>query len=193
MALWDDLRGEVKTIINKSTLDAEIDLAMRQAIRAAHKSGKYWRDLAEVSLTLPTTDAVQSVDLSTYAPNFRQTAYLKIADQDIYYSPVQIDDLVDADGFVRANIYWGLGASLKIRGESPMEQMKLCYYRYPIVSPLASMDSWIADQHRDLIVAWTASTILGMIGEQEIKGRMDTLAAIAFADLQQDNLEIHGR
>lgn len=193
MALWDDLIAEVYTLTNRSDLSAETALALRNAIRAAHKSGKYWRDLVTTTLTLSETDTVQEVILSDIAPRFRQAAYLKVPDQDVYYSPVSIDDLIDADGLVRVNVYWGLGTRLKIRGESSLASLELCYYQYPVLTPTSSVDSWICENHRDLVVMWAASTVLGIIGEQEIKARLDALSAIAFSDLQQDNIEIQGR
>ena len=42
------------------------------------------------------------------------------------------------------------------------------------------------------MVAWAASTVCAMVGEQEIKSRMDQLVAIGLADLVQDNVVAEG-
>lgn len=193
MSLWTEIYDEVIVWTGRPDRAAETNLAIRNAIRTAHKSGKYWRDLVEVTLT-PTTDGdKQFVLLSDVAPRFRQVASLKYPDSEVHLDSVLIDDIIDADGYTRTNVYWGMGNKLVIRALEVQDTYKLTYYQYPIVSPTDDMDSWIADEHKDLIVLWAASTVLTLMGESEIKSRVDQLAAIAFADLQQDNLEIEGR
>lgn len=195
MSTWTDLVDEVKTITNRSDLDGETNIAVRNAIRTAHKSGKYWRDLVQVNvpLAVDSSNPLQSIDLSAVAPRFRQMATLKYRDYDIFLKDVTIDDLLDTDDYPRVNIYYGLGATVKIRAETQQDNYTMTYYQYPVVFPQDNLSSWIVDEHRDLIVLWAASTVLATVGEQEIKGRIDQLAAVCYADLQQDNLEIRGR
>lgn len=195
MSTWTDIRDEVVALTNRTSLTAETDIAIRNAIRTAHKSGKYWRDLVQVNvpLAVDSSNPIQSLDLSSVAPRFRQVATLKYRDYDQYLTDVTIDDLLDNDDVPRNNIYYGLGATIKIRATAPQENYTLTYYQYPVVSPQDSLNSWVVDEHRDLIVLWAASTVLATVGEQEIKGRIDQLAAVAYADMQQDNLEIRGR
>jgi hypothetical protein len=163
------------------------------ALRTAHKSGKYWRDLSTTNLlNISTATAVQQVAL-TDAAGFRQVATLKYKDEDRYLNSVAVDDLVDLDGYVRSDVYWGMGAYLNIRAYSPVSAYTLTYYRWPSTTDASTVFSWILDDHEDLIVLLAASTVLGMLGEQEIKSRVDQLAGLAMADLQQDGLEIYGR
>jgi hypothetical protein len=166
---------------------------VRSAIRTAHKSGKYWKDLAVASLVgISTSDTTQTVALSTLTRP-RAVATIRPTDrQDLYLTPVAIDDLVDSDGYVRTGIYYGLGAELKIRAANPVAAYTVTYYQWPLFTS-TEVTSWIVDEHEDLILLWAASTVLGMVGEQEIKSRMDQLALLAFADLQQDNIEVNGR
>lgn len=192
MALWDELIAEAVVLTKRPDLVAYGALALRQAIRMAHKSGKYWRDLVKVTVT-PTVQALQEVDLVATTTRFRQVAYLKSSGTDKFYDPVTVDDLIDADRYVRTDVYYGFGDKLMIRSRGPEESYELAYYQYPIVSPTSSFDSWIADQHRDLLVLWTAMTILGTVGETEIRGTLEKLALVALADLQSDSLEIVGR
>lgn len=194
MALWDDLVTEITTITNRPDLTAETSLALRQAVRAAHKSGKYWRDLSIVLKTgLSTTEALQSIDISADLPRFRQMAYVKSGSGEFFYKAVDINNLLDDYDSYVLDVYYAVGTSLKIRGSAPEASYELCYYAYPIVTPTSSFASWIADEHRDLLVAWGASNVLSMVGEQEIKGRMDQLVALGLADLREDNIELIGR
>jgi hypothetical protein len=193
MALWDDLFADVVTWTNKPALQAETTIALRQAIRAAHKSGKYWKDLATVQLTGLPADQVQHVDIATNFPQFRQVAYIKYAGTDRWLKPLAVDDLVDEWDNPRTGVYYGIGTDLVLRPEMPTEDYEVCYYKLPIVSPAAQVNTWIGIEHPEVIVLWAASTILALHGEQEIKSRVDQLFVIALQDLQSDNIEIVGR
>lgn len=197
MALWDDLITEIYSLTARPDLTAETQIALRNSVRAAHKSGKYWRDLTTVTVgsdatPLVTTNSIQTIDLPTYCPNFRQLAYLKSGTQDKQYRGIMIDDLIDPDNFYRTDVYYGFGQTIKLRAAYPENSYELAYYQYPVVSPTSSFASWIADQHRDLLTLWAACTVLAIVGETDIKTRLESSAAIEFANLQQDNLGVLG-
>lgn len=192
MALWDDLIAEAVILTKRPDLVNYGNLALRQAVRMAHKSGKYWRDLKKDTITVASAQ-IQEVDLTASTTRFRQVAYLKSGSRDFWYDPVTVDDLIDSDRYARQNIYYGFGDKLMIRAAGPEETYELAYYQYPIVTPTSSFNSWIAQEHSDLLILWTAMTILGTVGESEIKNTLQPLALLALADLQSDNLEIVGR
>lgn len=192
MALWDELIAEAVVLTKRPDLVNYGNLALRQAIRMAHKSGKYWRDLVELTVS-PAVQTVQEIDLAAETTRFRQVAYLRSGTTDKWYDPITVDDLIDADRYPRQDVYYGFGDKIMIRSRGPEESYRLAYYQYPVVSPTSSFASWIADEHRDLLVLWTAMTILGTVGETEIRGTLEKLALIALADLQGDSLEIIGR
>lgn len=193
MALWDDVLAEVISVTNRPELTAETAIALRQAVRAAHKSHKFWRDLTVVTKSsLSASDALQTISITSDLPRFRQMAYVKSGTTDKFYRPVDISDLVDSYSLLKVDVYYIAGTDIKLRAYSPETSYDFCYYQYPIVSPTSSFDSWIADEHRDLLVAWAASTVCAMVGEQEIKSRMDQLVAIGLADLVQDNVVAEG-
>jgi hypothetical protein len=99
MALWDDLLDEVYVHTKRPDLVARTELALRHATRAAHKTGKYWRDLVTQAVPVTLTE-VQSVDL-TALTRFRQVATVGPATQpQVKYTPVDIDDLLDHDGYL---------------------------------------------------------------------------------------------
>lgn len=194
MALWDDLLEEVGTLTNRSHLVAESAIALRQAVRKAHASGRFWRDLVEVPVTSLAIQQVQEISLDVHAPRFRQTAYIKSNTlNDVYFNPVAIDDLLDADDYSRVNVYWGFGNTLRVRARMAEDNYLLAYYQYPITSPTAAFTSWIANEFRDLIVVNAALNVLGVVGEQEIKGTLERLAASLRAEFIQQNLEVAAR
>lgn len=194
MATWAELLDETYKLTKRPDAVILTEQHLRRAVRTAHKSGKYWRDLQVVQLTgLPLTE-VQEVTLATVAPRLRAVASLTSAvNPRLVYDPVAIDDLLDHDGYLRTNVYWGLGTVLQVRAVAPEAELTLRYYQYPIVSPEASFNSWIAEEHSDVLVNLAAAAVLAAVGEQETARRIDGLAALLLADLQQDNLEIVGR
>jgi hypothetical protein len=194
MATWNDLIAEITTLTKRPDLDGEMQLALRQAVRIAHKSGKYWRDLGETTITDSSSNAVQVFDIPSLAPQFRAVATLgSLSNERLYFNPVTIDDLLDSDGYLRQNVYWGVGTSLKLRASTPEPTYPLTYYKYPLVFPTSSFNSWIADQHSDLLILMAAAQVMGAVGEQEIRSRLEGMIPAELAELQRSNIEIVGR
>lgn len=193
MSLYSDIVAGVITWTNRPTMTAEIDLAIRSALKSAHRSGRYWRDLVTVPLTNQPTDAVQQIDLSAVAPRFSQLQSIGPTGSNIIYEPVTVGDQLDDYKTFKTNICYGFGTYLMIRANAPVSELTLNYYRLPNMSPLSAIDSWIADLHQDLIILSAASTVLALIGEQEIKSKVDMLAFGLKAELLSESLEIIGR
>ena len=192
MPLWTALQAKVYTYTNRSDLAAETLAALRRAIRTCHQSGKYWRDLDTLILSgLDPSLQVQTYSIAGTA--VRQVAYLKKRNTDLYMNPITIEELMDLDGYPRTDVYWGFGVNINIRAAAPETQYEMAYYRWPNTTGIDSVDSWILEYHEDTVVCLAAATVLGLVGEQEIKARMDQLAALGITDLQQDSLEVHGR
>ena len=190
MSFYTDIRDGVYAWTNRSDLVLETDTAIRQALRAAHRSGTFYRDLVILNLTAQPTDQIQVIDLASVAPNYKQISYVKPTGYDLHYTPIDILDLFDQDKVYRTDVFYGVGTSLMIRAASASTAITICYYKSPVVSPLSAIDSWIADMHQDLIILWAAATVLSFIGEQEIKSRVDALARLAVTDLIADSLTI---
>ena len=192
MTIYTDVRDGVFGYTNRDDLTAETDTAIRQAVRTAHRAGSFWRDLVSLSLTgQDTTEAIQTIDLSAVAPKFKQLAYIGPTDSELRYDPVDIKDLLDPEYKVyRTNVCYGLGSNLIIRPAAAVADLTLVYWSFPTVSPIADLDSWIAEKFPDLVICWAAATVLSMIGEQEVKARVEALAKIEYQTLIADNLLI---
>lgn len=190
MSLYQDIFDAVVTWTSRPTLTNETNLAIIQAVRKAHRVGMFPRDLTVTTLTGVTTssEGLQVIDLATNAPNYRQLAYVKPTGQQQKYNPVGITDLFDADKYYRTDVYYIVGTNLVIRPSSASDTIDLCFYKLPTTSPIAALDSWIAVLHQDLIVLWAAATVLALVGEQEIKSRVELLLKPALADLLAESL-----
>lgn len=194
MATWDELKTEVFTYTNRSDLVAETELALRQAIRTAHRQGKFWKDITTVRLEgLGTDQPVQQIDIETLLPRYKQIVYIKSGTEDRYYDEAVASDLLDNDNYARYNVFWGLGSIINVRGYAPEESLEVAYYRQPITSPPASIDDWLLANYSSVVVLLAAGTVLGLIGEQEIKQRVDALLVLEVTGLIQDQLEVTGR
>lgn len=194
MSLWTELLDEVYVLTNRPELVAETAIALRKAVRTAHSSARFWRDLVEVNVTGLPVVQVQEIALDVHAPRFRQTAYIKSnSSQDRYFDPITIDELVDADGYAKVNGYWGFGNSLRVRAANIEDNYLLGYYQYPVMTPAESFSSWIVTDHRDYIVASAALIVLGLTGEAEIKTTLQQLAAGLRMELLQTALEVNAR
>lgn len=192
MSTYTDIFDDVVRWTKRPLLINETNMAIRQALRSAHKAGSFYRDLVQVPITgLSTSDAVQQIDLNTWAPNFRQIATFGPTGYDIRLEEVEIRDLFQ-DGYPKTNVFYGMGTYLMVRAEQPFADYTLTYYTYPVVSPIEGISSWIAVNHQELIVLWAAATILTLVGEQEIKTRVEGLAKIAYDDLISDNVRMIG-
>lgn len=189
MSLYTDIVADIVKWTNRPDLTTEMDVAIRQALRAAHKAGTFYRDL--VSLDIPgldTSQPTQTIDLSISAPLYRQVAVVKPTGYEVEYKETHILNLFDQDKYYQTNVFYIVGNTLTIRPESPTSSITLIYYRNPTLSPIASIDSWIATQHQDLIVCWAAASVLAMMNEQEIKTRVEAIAAISLKQLISDSL-----
>jgi hypothetical protein len=187
MTIYTDIRDAVFGWTNRPLMTAETDLAIGRAVRAAHKQGAFYRDLVITNVTGLALDAVQQIDLSTTIPLYRQIAMVKPTDVELRYNPAEITDLFDQDNYYKRDIYYGVGNYLMVRANTPVADLDIYSYNYPVTSPIASLTSWIAELHQDLIVLEATATVLTMIGEQEIKERVQLLAREALQDLIDDS------
>lgn len=195
MATWANIVTEVGVWTTRPDLLGETNLAIRQAIRNLHRSGRFWRDMTVLNVT-PEAGAFngtgnQRIDMDAY-PFYRQAVYLKYEDSDTFLKPVDIADLVDQDYFIRDGVYWGMGNYLQIRNSDPQASYELAFLKHPNVAGNTS-DSWILTQYPDAVTLVAATIILNAIGENEIKAKVEKLAGGEIRNLIKDNLEIENR
>lgn len=195
MSLYTEIQADVFSWTNRKLMVTETDMAIRQAIRKAHRAGSFYRDLQTIALTgLSTASAVQTIDLSSACPLYRQLYTVKpVGSDSIQYDDADIRELLDMDGYPKTDIFWVVGTTLSIRPRALSDSVEITYYKRVNVDTLATLDDWLATEHKDLIVLWAAATILTLVGEQEIKTRVENLAKLAYDDLIGDSVEFIGR
>ena len=184
MSLYTDIVADIVRWTNRPDLTVEMDIAIRQALRAAHKAGTFYRDLVNLPLTgLATDQPTQSIDLSAVAPTYRALALIKPTNYELRYEETHILNLFDPDKYYKTDVFYIVGNTLTLRPAVAVPDVTLIYYRNPTLFPIASIDSWIATQHTDLVVCWAAASVLAMMNEQEIKTRVEAIAAISLKQL----------
>lgn len=193
MTIYTDVLATVNGLTNRPDLTTETDIAIRQAVNAAHGKSTFFKDLVVTDVTgLSTTTNPQTVDLSAApfdtVPIRGQLITVKPKDVEGEYTKANILELTDSDNFDRYNIWWQVGTTLKIRAISPVSSITVSYFRRWTVNPIASLDSWIAQDYPDLIGATAALIVLGTTGEKEIIDRIERLAAVEVVRLLADNL-----
>lgn len=193
MTTYSDIFDDVVRWTNRPKLVTETAMAIRQAVRSAHRAGLFYRDLVTVQISgVSTANPIQQIDLTAVAPNYRQLGTLTPTNSDIYFDSVSIRDVLDRDSYPRTNVMYVVGTNLMVRPASGYTDYTLTYYISPITVPIENLSSWIAILHSDLIVLWAAATILTLVGEQEVKTRVEGLAKLAFDDLISDQLNAVG-
>lgn len=194
MSQYTELIDGILVWTKKPLLTAEMDLAIRNAINAAHRADKFPRDLVSVDITGLEPTRIQSINYTaTPFERFRMLAAVGPTGVDLGYNVVDALDLFDQDGYARENIAYVAGTNINIRAVAPATELTVQYYQRPDLSDLTELNDWIVDAHQDLIVLWAAASILTIINEQEIKTRVEKLAVIAYQNLLSDAIESGGR
>jgi len=188
MTLYTDLRDGIFEWTKRPDLTADTDMAIRQAVRNAHKSGTFWRDLAEEPVTgLAIDQSVQSIDLTAFAAPFRKILKVGVTGTDQEYTKADALDLLDGYGVKKVDVFWLFGNYLKIRAAAPVEAVTVEYFRHWTVVPITALDSWIPTYYPDLIICSAAASIAAGIDQQDIKTRVEKIAADELALLIAEN------
>lgn len=197
MSQYTDLFADIVSWTNRPEKTAETNLAIKQAIRAAHKAGNWYRDLATATLTNVPIQQIQEIDFTDTAKftRFKQIATIKPTGRENFqYKVVDVLDLVDQDGYDRYDVAYVVGNIINIRAAAPTDAITCVYYQRPdIPTNLDTLNDWIVDAHYDLIVLWAAASVLANTGEQEIKTRVEGLAKVEYMALIADNQLADGR
>ncbi len=193
MSQYTDLVDAIVSWTNRPELVAEMNTAIAAAINKAHRAGHFPRDLVYVDVDV-AVEQIQTIDY-TAAPfvRFRHLASVKPYAIEFEYDPVSALDLFDVDGYARTNIVYVVGNMINVKANAPANKVTVGYWQRPLVTPVTDINDWIVESHFDLITLWSAASVLSASGEQEIKTRVEALAALHYADLKADSVETEGR
>lgn len=157
----------------------EIKRRIQRAIIKHHYKDFYKKDHIDVIYAFLTTATEQVID-TTLIDRFRAFSYLrKFMTVDVNGNPIapttEGGDLketapeigFDGYGFDKLNVYYRSGTDVKIRSSTPMDQVFLGYYSYPLVEPIANINDWLIDEFPGLIAATVKRRIFKDIGKDE--------------------------
>lgn len=195
MSAYSDCYALTVALIRRSSMQTLVDTQIRAAIRKGHRAGSFPRDVQTVTISnLSTSDAIQSVDLSSYCPRLRQLKAVKPTEyQDVWYHDVDLGDLLDQYGYAKTNVYWQVGSTLNVRAAAAVSSIDVYFLALPDLTNLETCDDWVLVNHGDLVAHWAASSILGILGEQEAKRGIDEMTKEFYEDLMEESVEIIGR
>lgn len=180
----------------------EMKRRVQRAVMYHHMKDFYKKDHFDAIYVFLTTATQQSID-TTLLQRFRSLSYArKYQTLDVNGNPIppttEGGDLVevapekafDGYGFDQLNVMYRSGSDIKIRSSTPVDQLFIGYYQYPLIEPITVLESWIAIEHPALIAATAKARIFKDIGkDDEYKGSKEEEAAELLV-LQTNNLRL---
>ena len=170
--------------------------AIRGVTLKYHRRHKFFKDLKFVNITNPTPSVgVLVLDISSNFPQWRQFAAINYGGTTVPFKEAFANDLLDADGYAKTNIFLVAGTSLNLKGNLGLSSIDVTYFSDPILglSDGTGYSSWIANEQPDLIIAAAAARVLAFDNESEIYKAATAEATEQFATLVESNLEAQGR
>lgn len=195
MALIDDLRQLVQDEVNRidmaeaPTGDGSIDRKIRETVREYHQREIYNRDLVEDVYVFETSTTLQQINMSAF-PSFRKIAYIRpyipgslssvfsdsqSVPEGSSFEEINVERWVDGYGYDRANVWYLSGANplvLNINSAQSIDRIVWGYYRYPVVEPIAELDSWIALEYKRMVAWNVAHQVFISLGKDAEADRM---------------------
>lgn len=180
---YAEILAAVISETNKPALTAEIANAIQRSTLKMHGL-EFWKfDLVLVSLAIAVPAFLMTINTSSSLTRFRQTCFIKAHDplntdplgisysgsNLPYYDPADPNRLVDAYGRSLNNVYYMTGRTINIRSSVAPSAIYMGYYQRPVITPVGSYSSWIADEYPFAIIDDATAQIFQMIGMDDKK------------------------
>src|SRR5256885_6877502 len=180
----------------------EIKRRIQRAVMKHHFKDFYKKDHVDAIYAFVVSDTEQVID-TTLIDRFRAVSYIrKFMTVDVNGNPItpttEQGDLTetapekafDGYGFDKLNVFYRSGTAIKIRSSTPMNQVFMGYYTFPIIEPIASMDSWIATEYPELIAVKAKARIFKDIGKDDESKSAKDEADTELSILQTNNIRL---
>src|SRR5712691_472173 len=157
----------------------EIKRRVQRAVMKHHRKDFYKKDHTDAIYIFLTTDKEQVID-TTSLDRFRSLSYArKFQTLDIQGNPItpttekgELSEVApelafDGYGFDKLDVMYRSGSDIKIRSSTSLDQLFIGYYQFPIIEPIANLNSWIAVEYPGLIAAEAKARIFKDIGKED--------------------------
>jgi len=194
MTDFSDTKALVQAITNRPDLAALEANKINAAVRMISLSGKYWRDLQEITLGaaegVSPTAYIQSLAIPS---RLRHTVYLAYPDaaNNPTISSKDITEIITKEGAALTDLYYMSGALLHIRHSVLTPTFLMGYYEYPVALVADGDTNWILELMPELVADLAASLALNAIGNKDNATLVNTIAGGELSILVADTLDKH--
>jgi hypothetical protein len=197
MTTLADILSLVLAVVPKHDKETLVRTRINSAINLISKSGYFWRDIVENTIT--ATDGVdvsaltQSITLSGVERKFIYVKSTTTTEKPI--TLISPERLVKNDCAGILPIAYVAGSTLHIKHEELATSFDLAYYTSPTPFELDGTDdantNWILTQVPDLVVDLASAYILNIMGDTEDSKRILDLSTVLRGTYIRDFVDSH--
>ena len=189
------LHTEVLAIIKRPDLASRVESAIKAATLKMHQSDFFYKDLVEVPVQFTTPAYIQNFVPSEILPNFRKAKYIRLWQGGVQGKPgpfldhIQIENSIDSYNYIKDNVFYMAGTKLQIRTACGLQHVLFGAYVHPIVTPIESYSSWIAEEYPYAIIYEAVRTMFRSIGFSEQANEFAQLAAEVLSEIKLSSID----
>lgn len=197
MSTLTEILADILVIVPQPDKEQLIRSKINAAINLISRSGYFWRDIEEVTIT--TTDGVDAAALIQSIPiTTKQRKFIGVVSTNSDEEPITI---LEPHLVQKANcqgllpIAYAAGSTLHIKHKELTPSFNLTYYTSPDPFALNGDDdgteNWITASVPELVVDLAAAYILNIIGQNDDSKRITELSMLLRGTYIKDFVETH--
>jgi hypothetical protein len=177
---------------------AELEKMIQAATLRMHQSDFYSRDLSEATIDLGSEASSFSFNATTTFARFRALHYLRKTTAaaggvaSTVLTPLDPLHLFDQYGIERNDVWYNAGVNIVLRSSTNIRYLLAGWYQLPIISPVGSFASWIADLVPHAIIFDACSLIFQMLAQQDQSRKFDELVKDQLMQVKMHGLDARG-
>jgi len=183
---WEVIYEVVQDEVNRPDRMDEIKRRIQRAVLKYHRIERFRRDILESAMVFPASQAIQQIDISLLA-TFREVVYIRLNDptqtnnlttllgttEGNDFEQISIQRVMDGYGYDKNRVWYLAGTQINLRAEASFQNIQWGYLVLPVVEPIESMTSWIAQQHYELIAQEVVKRIFVSTGKLDEANGME--------------------
>lgn len=185
-----EILAEVIGITKRPDLQDRTMSAIRAATLKMHQSDFFYKDLVEVPVQFTEAAYIQNFLPTDILPYFRKAKYIRFWQGDVdgqpgpFLTPIQVENSNDSYGYIKTDVFYMAGQLLQIRTCDPCYRVLFGAYVNPVIAPIESYSSWIANEYPYAIIYEAVRTIFRSIGFTEQANEYAGLAGEVLAEIK---------